>query len=240
MKKILFIVAFGAICTFQECGYTEPIDNPTDQHEDTTCISSDTIPNPIDNPTNQHEDTTSISSDTIPNPQNMSCETTITGTSPYIPLTDDYFLIDWKWLQLLPLSCLTNYSNSTQLLEHIQKHIFLTGLHWKDLTDLKQKWYALQYTQPVCVSEIWRISIKLIDRTFNEEKSFDPYLCYNMSLYQDGMSVENAYLYYRGESVGTCHQTDTYKEYISYCDSLQQVYRQHLIEMINDGQLKSN
>ena len=165
----------------------------------------------------------------------------LTGTSPYIDLTDGYYLVDWKWQDIMPLSALTIYAFAnayhSTLEEHIRDHIFSTDLDWTELTDLNQKWDNAQYTDPVSVEEVYRVTFEQVDRLYNELKESDPYVCYNHSLYYGGLSIRNAWMYYYYDGSSECNPQGRYLNYFSYCDSLQEVYKEHLIEMIHNGQL---
>lgn len=170
----------------------------------------------------------------------LTKETSIIGSSPYIPLYDDYYLIDWKWWQILPLSALTNVSDNEQQAEHIKKHIFMTDIKWSDLTDLTQKWENSQFVRNVNIAEIYRVGFESLDRIYNriQNQERDPYLCYNMSLYYYGLNIENAYLYYTYRETSKCHNENVYSGYIAYCDSVQDVYKQYLIDVIRKNQLQ--
>ena len=165
----------------------------------------------------------------------------LAGTTPYIPLSDGYYMIDWKWNQIMPLSALSStldnaYHNPFE--EHIQKHCFLTDINWTDLKDLSAGYDITKYTQHANNIETIRVRFRAIDQLYNDVKQGDPYVCWNMSLYSEGLSVKNAYMYYK---YGDCDSTSgkTYRTYIDYCDSLQAVYQQRLIELINKGQHKT-
>ena len=164
----------------------------------------------------------------------------IAGTSPYIPLIDGYYLIDWKWHQLLPLSSLANeawpnaYHN--YFAEHILNHAFMTDMEWTDVKDLTKGYSDSLNTQPVKGIELIRVWPKALASMYNDVDS-DTYLCWNMSIYYcDGMCFDNAYAYYK---YGDCTNSGkTYHTYLAYCDSLQSVYQQRLKELINNGKLK--
>ena len=166
----------------------------------------------------------------------------ILGLSPYLYLTDDYYLVDWKWQDILPLSALTNYANVNahhdQMDEHIKYHIFTTDTKWTELTDFSQTWDNSLYTTIAQVEEVQRIAFEKIDQLYDDVKKEDQYVCYNMSLYNSGLSLINAWTYYKNEGVRSCNPEGRYLEYLSYCDSMQNVYRARLTEMINKGQIK--
>lgn len=168
-------------------------------------------------------------------------EMDIQGTSPYIALTQDYYLVDWQWQQLLPLSALTNYAAEIgdyhHLYDHIMEHhLFTTYMDWSELSDLTKRWDNSLFIQPVQVAEIWCIRFQDIDRLYNDVKESDPYVCYNKTLYNEGLSVVNAYQYYL---YGSCVPSRTYRTYIDYCNRLQDVYKERLIEIIENGQLET-
>lgn len=163
----------------------------------------------------------------------------IAGTSPYIPLSDGYYMIDWKWHQLFPVSALALlrpnalYDNFSEM---IHNHIFMTDIDWKDLEDVSLEYDSSLSTEPVKGIEIIRVWTLELDGMFNAVDS-DPYLCWNMSIYvNNGMCLDNAYMYYQ---YGDCTSDGrTHSTYINYCDSLQNIYRQRLIEVIKNNQLK--
>lgn len=166
----------------------------------------------------------------------------ILGSSPYIYLADDYFLVDWKWQDILPLSALTNYANVNahhdQMDEHIKYHIFTTDTKWTELSDFSQTWDNAQYKTIAQVDEVQCIAFEKVDKLYDDVKEGDPYVCYNMSLYNSGLSLINAWRYYSGSGTVFCNPEGRYLEYLSYCDSMQNVYRARLIHMIENNQLK--
>ena len=159
----------------------------------------------------------------------------IAGTSPYVPLADDYYLIDWKWHQLMPLSAIAEDSEKNYA-EHIHNHVFISDTEWKSLKDLTSGFEGSYNIQPIKGIEIIRVCPKELACYFHDVDR-DPYVCWNMSIYfYDGMCLDNAYMYYL---YGDCSPYErSYLTYISYCDSLQSVYQQHLTELINNGQIK--
>ena len=170
----------------------------------------------------------------------MDEEMHLSGTSPYIPLTNGYYMIDWKWQQLFPLSALTNYAfkNSIydQMYDHITKHLFVTDIDWENLHNLNAIYDNSLYTQHIAGLEVVRVQFIEIDDYFSQIKQSDQYVCWNISLYHDGLSIKNAYLYY---TLGDCSSKNrTHQDYIRYCDSLQNVYQNHLLEIIKEDKLK--
>jgi len=168
-------------------------------------------------------------------------ELKLSGTSPYIPLAKGYYLVDWKWHQLLPISAIANsISNAyyNPLSEHILHHVFTTDVDWKYLKELTMVIDSSSSVQPINGIEIIRVLIKELACFYHDDiVDSDPYVCWNNSLYyEEGMSLINAYTYY---SNGDCTNSGkSHSSYAAYCDSLQTVYQKRLIEIINDGQLK--
>ena len=161
----------------------------------------------------------------------------IAGSSPYIPLTDGYYLIDWKWHQLHPISARSIITQSDLYENHIHRHCFITDIDWQDLEHLTYGYDASLYTQPVNnLVEIIRMYLYSLDAYYHDIKR-GQYVCYNYSIYSnEGMCWNNAYAYYKR---GDCTDSGkTYRTYIAFCDSLQTVYQQRLIELINNGKIK--
>ena len=159
----------------------------------------------------------------------------LAGSSPYIPLADGYYLIDWKWHELHPISVLAQ-SQQEVYDNHINKHCFLTDIDWHDLQSLTEGYSASLYTQNVCSLEIIRVDLYALDACYNDVQRIHPYSCYGGIYYNDGMCFEDAWMYYE---YGDCsHSGKTHLTYIAYCDSLQSVYQQRLIELIDNGKIK--
>lgn len=158
----------------------------------------------------------------------------IAGTSPYIPLTDGYYLIDWKWHQLHPLSALAQ-SAENELVEHLSEHCFMTNIPWEDLTDLTAEHDTSNTSLLTNEVEVVRIPVTSFIPLYGED--INPYICYNWLLYYDeGMCYQAPYAYYR---YGDCSSNGrTYQDVILFCDSLQTVYQQRLIDMIRNDKLK--
>lgn len=170
--------------------------------------------------------------------------THITGKSPYIYLTDDFYLIDWKWQCFHPLSSIASYSTNNAyhkpMEEQIRDHSFTTDIDWMDLTDLTQTWSNAQFRSHVQVNDVWSVGLEYIDAMYDEMKTDYRYICYTGpdGIYWDGLSAGIAYQYYLNDSVYFCHYPGEYLSYIAYCDSVQDVYAEHLIDMINQGIIK--
>ena len=161
---------------------------------------------------------------------------------PYIPLIDNYYLINWKWWQIHPLSALTNSASGLELFQHINEHCFATDVQWTNLTDIAFQYDNDGMKNPVEINEIYRISYQNIDRWDNN---------YNPQMdYKKGVSLSEAYNIYDKFSRGALYVEDgtsideysqkawaDYIKYMKYGDSIQNCYQQRLIQIINDNML---
>lgn len=76
----------------------------------------------------------------------------IIGTSPYIPLSNDYVIIDWRWANFHPLSGAYRrvlYSEPKASMPPgycvgqrpiVNEEYYLLPIEWKDLTDITEIW----------------------------------------------------------------------------------------------------
>lgn len=166
----------------------------------------------------------------------------ILDRSPYVPLTDNYYLIDWRWIDFLPLSVLTHHVFSPQLYTHINKHTFITDTKWTELATIDQCWNRTKYTNPVNVEEVYRIGYEVIDKFLNQYDITKAFLGLNYYDYFCAYVTE-AYGFYKkdkGMAEGTKYSNISwnYQQYLSFRDSLQNSYQQSLIEIIQNNQLK--
>ena len=156
----------------------------------------------------------------------------IAETSPYIPLSKGYYMIDWKWQQLLPVSASPMslfygiYPDFYAI--HIQNHVFIIDKNWDECRDLATNFDSINAEHLKDV-DITRVFFDKIDTT----GELNPYTHFYRYQYQD--NVMFAYLLCRDRDK---YGADTYIKYIHYYDSLQAVYQQRLIEIIAKDQLK--
>lgn len=162
------------------------------------------------------------------------------GTSPYISLGNDYYLIDWKWQQLLPISATCNYPQPDRgdIMDAILNHCFLTSTKWKDLKSVSTRFPQSNSYSPILVSEVYRLNIKAFEKHLGVDTSNrSDFLCYNYSLYSEGLSVVNVMSYWVNGSSSDCHSQDAYKDCIEYYDRLQNMYVKELTQIIAQGKL---
>ena len=159
-------------------------------------------------------------------------ETHLAGTSPYIPLSKGYYMIDWKWQQLLPIAAgsisLYNGSYPDFYSIHIQEHVFVTDKNWDECHDLKTKFESINAEHLKDV-DITRVLYDKVDTT----GEVNPYTHFYRYQYQD--HVMFAYSLFRDRDM---YGVDEYKNYINHCDSLHAIYHDILIELINNAILK--
>ena len=164
----------------------------------------------------------------------------IVGTSPYIPLTEGYYMIDWKWHQFMPL-CSFNQACREAYQRHIEDHVFMTDINWQAMTSITDKYDHTKYTQHIGDIELKKVSYWDVDLLYEDKKPKQGgpyYSCYGDGIYAyNGMCASTAWEYY---SNGPCsyHPQETWQSYIHYCDSLQAIYQQRMIEIITKGQLE--
>lgn len=162
------------------------------------------------------------------------------GSSPYISLGKDYYLIDWKWQQLLPISATCNYPQPDRgdLLDMAQNHCYLTNVRWKNLKSLSTQWSQSDNLPAVRIQEIYRLNIRDLEKYLsNTPIDHRDFLCYNNSLYSDGLSVINVMSYWMNRNNSSCHSQDAYLDCIDYYDYLQNIYVQELKQIISQGKL---
>lgn len=162
-------------------------------------------------------------------------ELKICGESPYIDLADGYVLLDWKWYNVFQLSMIpmNRYSLHLYLNDYINNHTFVTNILWSDLADLSPILFNIeQGIDLVDISDIKAISIKQIDQLRGQKKRPDiDFMDFgSLWFYYDAMNPIQAYGYSK-------YSPDKLKSYITFCDSMQNIYKDCLIEYIKKGEL---
>lgn len=172
----------------------------------------------------------------------LESELHMSGASPYVRLQDDYYLVDWKWQPLLPISATCNYPqpDGNDILDAVKNHSFLTNVKWKNLNSLTTRWDQPNNFTPIQVKEIYRLNIKALEQFIGTHNDGDPtaFLCYNKGLYSDGLSVSNVITYWNNRSHSGCHAENAYLDCIAHYDSLQNVYAERLRQIIKEGALQ--
>lgn len=159
----------------------------------------------------------------------------ICGESPYIDLVDGYVLLDWKWYNVFQLSLIpmNRYSLHLYLNGYIKNHTFVTNLLWSDLVDLSPISFKIEQGIDLAdISDIKAISIKKIDQLRGQRERPDMDFMDFASLwyYYDAMNPIQAYGYSK-------YSPDKLRPYITFCDSMQNIYKDCLIEYIKKGNL---
>lgn len=162
-------------------------------------------------------------------------ELKVCGKSPYIDLADGYVLLDWKWYNIFQLSMISmnHYSLWLHLNDYIKNHTFITKVLWSDLVDLSPISFEMaQGIELVDISEIEAISVQGMDYLRGQMKRPDIDFMDGASMwyYYYAMNPIQAYEY-------STNNPSKLKPYITFCDSMQQIYRDCLIEYIQKGEL---
>jgi len=153
-------------------------------------------------------------------------------------LTDDYYLIDWRWMELMPLSGTTNITPHTaDYYAHIRKHLFITETKWSALDDLFKEWDKDQVSPSINLSEIHHVSYESIDYNYLGCYDKDKWYPYP-SVYYGGTYIPYAYLYYQQDKGSEKWRVGTFEGYCAFLDSVQNSYVQTLIEIIQNKQLQ--
>lgn len=163
----------------------------------------------------------------------------IRNHSPFIPLANDYYLVEWRWTELLPLSVRLDYLTKEDVNDRISNHLFITDIPWSELDNLTQIWDNAQYTDHVDITEVWLVKYKAIDVYFKEIKTTYPFLFFNWTLYSGGLSASAIFQYYVYRDNPGLYSPDAYMDFIAYCDNLQNAYKLHLIDLIQSGKLNN-
>ena len=164
----------------------------------------------------------------------------IAGTSPYIPLADGYYMVDWKWDQLMPLSSLAEGhidAYHDYFKEHILNHVFTTNYEWENFKNLTIGYDESMHTQHVKGIEIIRVWPLKLACMYDDIGPYwgDNFPYFGWIYYFDGMCLVDAYRYSENKS-GNWNPKN--RDYIAFCDSMQTVFQSRLIDIINKGQLK--
>lgn len=94
-----------------------------------------------------------------------TCTELCVGHSPYIPLPNEYYLVDWKWGDFF-------YMN------------FIINVNWLDVTDTQQKWvYPTGKINRNFYKELKKINRKIIDEYFGESYGDRNYFIPGLSWY---------------------------------------------------------
>jgi|GEM_PF-3054714 len=145
----------------------------------------------------------------------------ILSIKPYIELTDDYFLIDWRWKPFLQIST-TAFCASPQAVRRVAfNHSYILNSKWEQLQSIKQIWQIKDTAlcQRVKIDKLHMISYEDLNAIyhFNHLKSTDYNLIYTNFFYY-GMRVPSAYEFFSKND-------PRFTKYVSFCDSMQDVYK---------------
>lgn len=151
------------------------------------------------------------------------------GTSPYIPLAKDYYLVDWKWQMLLPISATCNapQPDGNDLRDMADNHCFLTDMPWEDLQTVCQRWDNPLDLSRVQIDEIRRVGFVSIDKYSGKAIG-------DQALYNDGITPVAVMICINNPDL---FPDANYVSLIAQYDSIQNLYREELIRIINNNKL---
>lgn len=144
------------------------------------------------------------------------------GTTPYLALSDGYYLIDWKWYGIARPCGI--YSKD------VPKHCFLTTTRWEELTELGTTWSRQEVTKNP-FKEVVALHLGHLDMYRGEYEDsywhvYNPSIC---TAYVCANDPERRDIY--------PEVNRPFEEYVQYCDSMYSVYQQCLIDAIEKGDL---
>ena len=159
-------------------------------------------------------------------------ELNICGTSPYVELAKGYVMVDWKWHYVLQMSLISNESLKKHIDDMVKNHVFCTNILWEDLNSLSPQCFNDSSSlESGCVAEVRIASFANLDLKRGQKEMPDKdFRDYSYLQYREGLSTIQAAAYYADKS-------PKYAAYLSYCDSMQNVYQEFLVEYINNNQL---
>ena len=169
----------------------------------------------------------------------------IAGTSPYVMLSNDYAIIDWRWAHFQPLSGEYRnvlysspdiYDNKMSQSEYSTNPYYMNGslaneeyyllsVKWEELTDLTSVW-SLDAGEPIEKPEIRYVSVKEVEEYGGYQGDCEAlYARYNVT----SCSLQSAYnLYQQDEKL--------FQSYVDDCNRLQALYVETLKQMINGNE----
>lgn len=163
-------------------------------------------------------------------------ELSILRKSPYIPLTEGYYLIDWKWMEIMPLSGISyNAPHPAQIYAHMRNHCFITNTQWSELDDLRKEWDKDQVSSPIKISTIYHIGYAQVDRYLGLYKKgkWNPY----ESIYYWGTFASNAARYFYDDGFPNEYGA-SFEGYCALLDSVQNAFIQPLVEIIENNKFQ--
>ena len=156
----------------------------------------------------------------------------IVGTSPYIPLSNDYVMVTWRWRDFHPIA--TSYlkaSDGSSCTNHIVRltdgeQFYLLNNKWKELADLQTQWNKSD-GQIINSIEIKRILINKLDKYRSTSSGIS-------KLGELTFTIKGAWFAYRYEN----GSIDAVNRYVAQCDSLESIYIETIKEIIEKDDWK--
>lgn len=149
----------------------------------------------------------------------------ICGTSPFIALTNDYYLVDWRWLDILPCCNIYDFMFCNDF-------CFVAEEQWTELTTLLNTWRPSQVSD-VHITEMYRVPFHFID-LYRVGRDMEIYFGNYNSLYNKGLCSLVTWQEYFTPDEG-CPWN--HEDLVNMMDSLTNVYREVLVQAIEHNDL---
>ena len=173
----------------------------------------------------------------------MQSEMPIEGTSPNIPLTNGYYLIDWKWMLFFPLTTNFYALHPCEIpfeIKYLLPHSFVLDTTWSEVKDLATVYHVDQSKHNLEGTEYYAVTCEDLDRLYRENNSRHPEPYGGITFYYGGFSVIYMHgLYENHFNNDPAGGSAFIQSYVHFCDSLQAVYQKHLIEIIQNGKINT-
>lgn len=163
------------------------------------------------------------------------------GSTPYIELSNDYLLVDWRWQDYLPISSKNLYHNKRNIAYNSVAHFFVMNTTWEDLDSLSQIWNNSDVWNNFDVDEWRTISCQALERYMSGDESpltyIETYTPNNFDntckyVYLDCCFNETAFIKYKEGGA------DEYDSYANLVDSLFSEYAIAINTLISKNELK--
>ena len=138
-----------------------------------------------------------------------TCTELCVGHSPYIPLPNEYYLVDWKWGYFFYMP-----------------YTFVINVNWLDVIDTKQKWECPKGQLNISfIKDLRCCYFKSIDEYFGESYGYRNY------------EIPSSLSWYHSLSDVPAEQLDNFLKQVAVQDSLQEVYKERISKIIEEGAL---
>lgn len=138
-----------------------------------------------------------------------TCTELCVGHSPYIPLPNEYYLVDWKWGYFFYMP-----------------YTFVINVNWLDVIDTKQKWECPKGQLNISfIKDLRCCYFKSIDEYSGESYGYRNY------------EIPSSLSKYHSLSDVPYDQLEYFLKQVAVQDSLQEVYKERISKIIEEGAL---